>query len=160
MAPGSLVFRTAIPNHHSDSMVRQTSSIKLESVSAIAQVSPFFQKTLVLLDAHAIIHRAYHALPSFSNSQGEPTGALYGIVSMLIRIVEDLKPDYIVAAYDLPKPTFRHQAYDAYKGGRAKTSAADPLIVFPQGFANKPLGMLSVIRFVPSHTVNLSDSNV
>jgi DNA polymerase I-like protein with 3'-5' exonuclease and polymerase domains/5'-3' exonuclease len=83
-------------------------------------------KTLVILDAHAIIHRAYHALPSFSNSQGVPTGALYGIVSMLIRIVEDLKPDAIVAAYDLPKPTFRHLAYDDYKKGRIK--ADDDLI--------------------------------
>lgn len=83
-------------------------------------------KTLVILDAHAIIHRAYHALPSFSNSQGIPTGALYGIVSMLIRIVEDLKPDAIVAAYDLPKPTFRHLAYDDYKKGRLK--ADDDLI--------------------------------
>lgn len=82
--------------------------------------NPIPSKTLVLLDAHAIIHRAYHALPSFSNSEGVPTGALYGIVSMLIRIIEDLKPNYIVAAYDLPKPTFRHQVYDAYKGGRAK----------------------------------------
>lgn len=78
------------------------------------------QKTLVILDAHAIIHRAYHALPSFTNSQGVPTGALYGIASMLIRIVEDLKPDYVVAAYDLPKPTFRHHAYDGYKKGRVK----------------------------------------
>lgn len=84
------------------------------------------QKTLVILDAHAIIHRAYHALPSFSNSQGVPTGALYGIVSMLIRIVEDLKPDSIVAAYDLPKPTFRHLAYDDYKKGRVK--ADDDLV--------------------------------
>jgi len=82
--------------------------------------------TLVILDAHAIIHRAYHALPSFSNSQGEPTGALYGIISMLIRIVEDLKPDAIVAAYDLPKPTFRHLAYDDYKKGRLK--ADDDLV--------------------------------
>ena len=83
-------------------------------------------KTLVILDAHAIIHRAYHALPSFSNSAGVPTGALYGIVSMLIRIVEDLKPDAIVAAYDLPKPTFRHLAYDDYKKGRVK--ADDDLV--------------------------------
>ena len=84
------------------------------------------RKTLVILDAHAIIHRAYHALPNFSNSQGVPTGALYGIASMLIRIIEDLKPDYIVAAYDLPKPTFRHVAYDAYKKGRVK--AEDDLV--------------------------------
>ncbi|MEO5646276.1 MAG: DNA polymerase [Candidatus Paceibacterota bacterium] len=78
-------------------------------------------KTVVLLDSHAIIHRAYHALPSFANSAGVPTGALYGLFSMIIRIIEELKPDYIVAAYDLPKPTFRHQAYDQYKAGRAKT---------------------------------------
>ena len=77
-------------------------------------------KTLVILDAHAIIHRAYHALPSFANSAGEPTGALYGVSAMVIRIVEELKPDYIVAAFDLPKPTFRHHAYEAYKAGRVK----------------------------------------
>jgi DNA polymerase-1 len=78
-------------------------------------------KTLVLLDSHAIIHRAYHALPEFMSSGGEPTGALYGLSSMLMKIVSDLKPDYIVACYDLPGKTFRHQAYDAYKAGRAKT---------------------------------------
>lgn len=78
-------------------------------------------KTVVLLDSHAIIHRAYHALPSFANSEGTPTGALYGLLSMLIRIVEELKPDYVIAAYDLPKPTFRHHAYENYKAGRAKT---------------------------------------
>ncbi|HTH93109.1 MAG TPA: DNA polymerase [Candidatus Paceibacterota bacterium] len=84
------------------------------------------QKTIVLLDSHAIIHRAYHALPSFANSQGVPTGALYGLLSMIIRIIEDLKPDYIVAAYDLPKPTFRHHAYENYKAGRMK--ADDDLV--------------------------------
>jgi 5'-3' exonuclease len=79
------------------------------------------KKTIVLLDSHAIIHRAYHALPSFANSEGVPTGALYGLLSMIIRIIEELKPDYIVAAYDLPKPTFRHHAYEQYKAGRVKT---------------------------------------
>ncbi|MFA5937211.1 MAG: DNA polymerase [Candidatus Paceibacterota bacterium] len=76
--------------------------------------------TLVLLDAHAIIHRAYHALPEFLSSKGEPTGALYGLSSMLMKIITDLKPDYIVACYDLPQKTFRHEAYDGYKAGRAK----------------------------------------
>ena len=85
------------------------------------------KKTLVLLDAHAIIHRAYHALPEFLSSKGEPTGALYGVSSMLMKIVTDLKPDYIVACYDLPGKTFRHLAYDAYKAGRAK--AEESLIV-------------------------------
>ena len=77
-------------------------------------------KLLVLLDAHAIIHRAYHALPEFMSSGGEPTGALYGLSNMLMKIISDLKPDYIVACYDLPQKTFRHIAYDAYKAGRAK----------------------------------------
>jgi len=81
-------------------------------------------KTLVLLDAHAIIHRAYHALPEFLSSKGEPTGALYGLASMLMKIVTDLRPDYIVACYDLPGKTFRHEAYDAYKAGRAKAEEA------------------------------------
>lgn len=84
------------------------------------------KKTLVLLDSHAILHRAYHALPGFSSRTGEPTGALYGLAAMLMRIVRELKPDYLVAAYDRPEPTFRHAAYEAYKEGRPK--ADDELI--------------------------------
>lgn len=82
------------------------------------------EKTLVLLDAHAILHRAYHALPDFSSPTGEPTGALYGVTTMLLRIIEEFKPEYIAACYDLPEPTYRHEAYDAYKAGRAKTDDA------------------------------------
>ena len=81
-------------------------------------------KRLVLLDAHAILHRAYHALPDFATSKGEPTGALYGLVTMVLKIISDLKPDYIVACYDLPKPTYRHEVYEGYKSGRAKTDDA------------------------------------
>jgi DNA polymerase-1 len=79
------------------------------------------KKTLVLLDVHAIVHRAYHALPDFATSSGEPTGALYGLSTMLLKIISDLKPDYIIACYDLPKPTYRHEAYKEYKAGRAKS---------------------------------------
>src|SRR5260221_11009704 len=84
------------------------------------------KKRLVLLDSHAIIHRAYHALPDFATSKGEPTGALYGISTMLIKIVEDLKPDYVVACYDLKGPTIRHEVYKEYKAGRQK--ADDDLV--------------------------------
>lgn len=84
-------------------------------------------KRLVLLDAHAIIHRAYHALPDFSTSKGEPTGALYGISTMLLKIIEDLKPDYVVAAYDVKGPTHRHEVFKEYKQGRKK--AEDDLIM-------------------------------
>ncbi len=82
------------------------------------------QKTLVLLDVHAILHRAYHALPEFESSKGEPTGALYGLCTLLIKLVKDLKPDYIVACYDLPEPTIRHEQYGAYKAGRKEIDTA------------------------------------
>ncbi|MDB5189903.1 MAG: polA [Parcubacteria group bacterium] len=82
------------------------------------------KKRLILLDAHAIIHRAYHALPDFQSPAGEPTGALYGLSSMLLRIIQDLKPDYIASCYDLPKPTMRHEAYAGYKATRMKTDDA------------------------------------
>jgi DNA polymerase I len=82
------------------------------------------KKRLILLDSHAIIHRAYHALPEFMNSKGEPTGAIYGLATMLFKIITDLKPDYIIACFDLPKKTFRHEAYDNYKAGRAKADVA------------------------------------
>ena len=78
------------------------------------------KKRLVLLDAHAIIHRAYHDLPDFATSKGEPTGGLYGVSTMLMKLIADLKPDYLIAAYDLPGPTHRHIAYEGYKAKRPK----------------------------------------
>ncbi len=82
------------------------------------------KRRLVLLDSHAILHRAYHALPDFTSNKGEPTGALYGLAAMILKISEELKPDYIIACFDLPKPTYRHEVYDGYKAGRAKTDDA------------------------------------
>lgn len=84
------------------------------------------KRRLVLLDMHAILHRAYHALPEFSTSTGEPSGALYGLAAMLVKTATDLKPDYIAAAYDLAKPTHRHIAFEGYKAKRVK--ADDELI--------------------------------
>ncbi|VAW32570.1 DNA polymerase I [hydrothermal vent metagenome] len=82
------------------------------------------KKRIVLLDAHAIIHRAYHALPDFTSPTGQPTGALYGIVTMLVKIANELSPDYVSACYDLPKPTIRHEAYEGYKATRQKSDDA------------------------------------
>ncbi len=82
------------------------------------------KKILILLDAHAILHRAYHALPDFASSKGEPTGALYGLATIILKIIEDFKPNYVVAAYDLPQATYRHEAYKEYKGGRKKADEA------------------------------------
>ncbi len=82
------------------------------------------RKKLVLLDAHAIIHRAYHAMPDFTTRAGIPTGAIYGFSTMVLRIIDDFNPDYIVACYDLPGKTFRHESYADYKGTRSKTDDA------------------------------------
>jgi len=79
---------------------------------------------LVLLDTHAILHRAYHAIPELTSSKGEPTGALYGLVATLLKMVQDLKPDYVVATRDLPGQTVRHEIFEAYKATRQKTDDA------------------------------------
>lgn len=74
---------------------------------------------LVLIDGHAILHRAYHALPpSLTNSKGEATNAVYGFTTMLLKVLADLKPDFLAVAFDLPAPTFRMQQYTAYQAKR------------------------------------------
>lgn len=81
-------------------------------------------KRLVLVDSHAVLHRAYHAIPDLVSSKGEPTGALYGLASFLLRMVGELKPDYVVAARDLPQATHRHELFEEYKAKRAKAEDA------------------------------------
>ena len=102
------------------------------------------KKRLVILDTHAILHRAYHALPDFLSSKGEPTGALYGLVSMLVKIIGDFKPDYIVAAFDLPGDTHRHVAYKEYKAHRAPT---DDALVSQLKRSREVLDALGVARY-------------
>lgn len=81
-------------------------------------------KKLVLLDGHALLHRAYHALPAtFTDAAGHPTNALFGFASMLLKIVQEEKPDYLVAAFDHKGPTFRHAELVTYKEGRPEMDA-------------------------------------
>lgn len=75
-------------------------------------------KRLVLIDGHAVLHRAFHALPPLTSPSGEQVNAVYGFVSMLLKVVDDLKPDFICIAFDLPVPTFRHATYVAYQATR------------------------------------------
>jgi len=77
------------------------------------------EKTLVLIDSNAIIHRAYHALPkNMSTSKGELTNAVYGFATTLIKVLEDLHPTHIAAAFDIGKPTERLKEYKEYKATR------------------------------------------
>lgn len=77
-------------------------------------------KTLVLIDSHALIHRAFHALPVLTSPKGVPTNAVYGFTTTLMKMVGHFKPEYIAAAFDLPGRTFRHAEYEEYKAHREK----------------------------------------
>ena len=73
---------------------------------------------LLLLDSNSLLHRAYYALPGLTDSKGNPTGAIFGFVSMLARLIKEEKPTHIAAAFDLKAPTFRHNMYAGYKATR------------------------------------------
>lgn len=76
-------------------------------------------KRLLIIDGHAILHRAFHAIPpNFKANGGTPTNAIYGFVSMFLRVMETVKPDYVVVAFDLPQPNFRQQIYTQYQKKR------------------------------------------
>ncbi len=81
---------------------------------------------LAIIDSHALIHRAYHALPPMTTRHGEPTNAVFGFTTMLLKMWQTLKPTHVVAAFDLPGPTFRHKEFAEYKAHRAP--ADDELI--------------------------------
>src|SRR4030043_1009034 len=75
-------------------------------------------RKLVLIDGNAILHRAYHALPPLTAKSGEPINAVYGLVSMLLRIIQDLKPTHIAVAFDREEPTFRQKEFAGYQAQR------------------------------------------
>ncbi len=74
----------------------------------------------MLVDGSAIVHRAYHALPHFSSSKGNQTGAVHGFFAMTFKMIENLRPAHIAIAFDRPKPTFRQQMYAGYQAQRPK----------------------------------------
>jgi DNA polymerase-1 len=73
---------------------------------------------LALIDSHALIHRAYHALPPMTTKDGAPTNAVYGFVTTLLKLLTTIKPTHIVAAFDVKGPTFRSEEYADYKAQR------------------------------------------
>ena len=72
----------------------------------------------ILIDGNSLFYRTFYAIREMSNSKGVPTNAIYGFVNILVKIQEEYQPDYLGVAFDLKGPTFRHLAYDDYKGGR------------------------------------------
>jgi DNA polymerase-1 len=80
-------------------------------------------KKIVLIDGNALVHRAFHALPpTLTSPQGTPTNAVYGFAAVLIKMLKELKPEYVVATFDLAGPTFRHEEFAEYKANRVKAS--------------------------------------
>lgn len=77
-------------------------------------------KKIVLIDGHSILNRAFYGLPDLSNSEGLHTNAVYGFLNIMLKILEEEKPDYLTVAFDEHQPTFRHEMYQAYKGTRKK----------------------------------------
>ncbi len=78
------------------------------------------KKKLLLIDANALIHRAYHALPPLTTKKGELVNAVYGFTSVLLNVMNRFEADYIAAAFDLKEPTFRHKEFKGYKATRVK----------------------------------------
>ncbi len=76
------------------------------------------KKSLILVDGTSYLYRAFHALPPLSNSRGEPTGAVYGVISMLRKLIKDTKPEYMAVVFDAKGKTFRDELYSDYKAHR------------------------------------------
>jgi DNA polymerase-1 len=78
------------------------------------------EEKLLLIDINSLLHRLYHAIPLLTSPQGLPTNALYGLTNVLLKILDEIKTDYIVACYDTPVLTVRHEKFKEYKAQRPK----------------------------------------
>lgn len=72
-------------------------------------------KRLIIIDSNSIIHRAFHALPPLTTKSGEVVNAVYGFLLVFFKAIKEFQPDCIVACFDRPEPTFRHEKYKEYK---------------------------------------------
>ena len=76
------------------------------------------QEKLLLIDGHSILNRAFYGVPVLTNAEGMHTNAVYGFLNILIKVLDEERPDYLMVAFDVHAPTFRHKRYEAYKGTR------------------------------------------
>lgn len=78
------------------------------------------QKRFLIVDGHALLHRAWHALPPLTTRSGLVVTGAYGFTMILLKAISELKPDFVAVTFDLKGPTFRHERYEAYKATREK----------------------------------------
>ena len=79
------------------------------------------KEKLLLVDGSSYLYRAFHALPDLRSSDGRPTGAIYGVLNMLQKLIKSERPDYLSVVFDTPVKTFRHDIFPEYKANRQKT---------------------------------------
>ena len=73
---------------------------------------------VILVDGSSYLFRAFHALPPLTNSKGQPTGAVYGVINMLRKLRDEYQPEYMAVVFDAKGKTFRHDMYKDYKANR------------------------------------------
>ncbi len=117
------------------------------------------KKPFILVDGSSYLFRAYHALPPLTNSKGEPTGALVGVINMLRKLISEHQPEYMAVVFDAPGKTFRNELYDQYKANRppmpdelraqiaplheAVRAMGLPLLIVPEVEADDVIGTLA-----------------
>ena len=79
------------------------------------------EEKLLLVDGSSYLYRAYHALPDLTSPSGQPTGAIYGVLTMLQKLIKEEQPDYLAVIFDRPEKPFRHQLFPEYKANRQTT---------------------------------------
>lgn len=99
---------------------RQGQASRSQRVIAVSGSDPSPHK-LVAVDANSLLYRAFFALPHLSTRDGRPTNALYGFTMMLLRVLQEMKPESVVVAFDAHAKTFRHEEYEQYKAQRPET---------------------------------------
>lgn len=93
------------------------------STNPLGGNSPRLGETVYVIDSHSLIFQVFHAIPEMTSPRGEPVSAVFGFLRDLLFLIEQRAPDYLIAAFDMPGPTFRHDLYDGYKADRGEMPA-------------------------------------
>ena len=75
---------------------------------------------LLILDSNSLMNRAFYAIPPLTNAEGIHTNAVYGFLNIMLKILNEEQPEYLIVAFDVKHPTFRHEMFAEYKGTRSK----------------------------------------